>query len=114
MTEILAIGGYLTLMLWCLTLQHRIEINYAGGLYDDPAANYYLDVSPIMHFDANFINGVDSSGNPAQGQPVVTWNDRSQSSLGIDLTQPEAVKQGDYDNSQGTAEFKIKPPASMS
>ena len=79
------------------------EINYAGGLYDDPAANYYLDVSPIMHFDANFINGVDSSGNPAQGQPVVTWNDRSQSSLGIDLTQPEAVKQGDYDNSQGTA-----------
>lgn len=79
------------------------EINYAGGLYDDPAANYYLDVSPIMHFDANFINGVDVTGNPAQGQPIITWNDRSQSGLGIDLTQPDAVLQGDYDSSQGPA-----------
>lgn len=77
------------------------ELHYAGGLYDSTSASYYLDVSPIMHFDANFMNGLDASGNPTVGGAVASWSDRSGSATGISLSQAAASRQGLYDSTSG-------------
>lgn len=77
------------------------ELHYTNGIYDSPSASYYLDVSPIMHFDANFMNGVDASGNPGVGDPVTSWSDRSGGITGINLSQATAAKQGLYDLTNG-------------
>lgn len=77
------------------------ELHYTGGLYDSTSASYYLDVAPIMHFDATFINGSDSSGNPTVGDAVTSWSDRSGSATGINLSQATASEQGLYDSTSG-------------
>lgn len=77
------------------------ELHYTGGLYDSTSASYYLDVSPVMHFDANFMNGSDASGNPTPGTAVTSWSDRSGSVAGINLSQATASRQGLYDSTSG-------------
>ena len=77
------------------------ELHYANGLYDSTSAPYYLDASPVMHFDANFINGVDTSGNPAIGGAVSTWSDRSGNVINYNLTQISADSQATFALTEG-------------
>jgi hypothetical protein len=73
------------------------ELHYANGIYDSTSAPYYLDVSPLMHFDGKYIDGADSSNNPANGIAVTTWSDRSGGVVNYDLTQSTGSTQAIFD-----------------
>lgn len=67
------------------------ELHYPTGIYGDSSSLYYLTSSPIMHFDAKYIDGVDADNNPANGVSLSSWGDRSGGSTNYDLstaTQP--------------------------
>lgn len=73
------------------------ELHYAGGIYDQVSANYYLDVSPTIHLDGAFIDGSDATNNPASGSAVSTWVDRSGGSVSYNLTQSTGSAQATFD-----------------
>lgn len=72
------------------------ELHYSGGVYGDASANYYIDVPPIMHFDANFMDGVSSTNNPSDGDTLTSWGDRSGGATNYDLAQTTASAQPTY------------------
>lgn len=53
------------------------EIHYPQGLYSDPTAPYYVSSSPMYHFDALHINGLDKTQVYADGEWAQTWYDRT-------------------------------------
>lgn len=40
------------------------QLHYTDGLFDQLDARYRLDVTPVLHHDAMFVNGVDQTDNP--------------------------------------------------
>lgn len=40
------------------------QLHYTDGLFDQLDARYRLDVTPVLHHDAMFVNGVDQADNP--------------------------------------------------
>lgn len=72
------------------------ELHYAGGLFDLTSAQYYLATAPAMHFDATYIDGSTTAGNPSNGGSVSTWGDRSGNSVDYSLTQVSASMTPDY------------------
>ena len=40
------------------------HLHYTDGLFDQLDARYRLDVTPVLHHDAMFVNGVDQTNNP--------------------------------------------------
>ena len=69
------------------------ELAYPSGLYT-AGTPYVITTQPEMHYDASRVNGVDSSGNPAFGVAVSTWEDRSGNSR--DAVQATAADQGSF------------------
>ena len=54
------------------------ELHYPQGLYSDDTATYYLSQSPMLHFDASHMNGVDKTQLYAHDAWAEYWNDRTQ------------------------------------
>ena len=74
------------------------EIHYSSGIFSNASASYYLNVDPVMHFDGKYIDGADSANNPANGDAVSTWADRSGNITNYDLTQVTGSEQATFDS----------------
>ena len=61
------------------------QLSYSGGLFT--SSNYNISTQPIMHFDANILDGADNANNPSSGTAVSTWGDRSGQATNYDATQ---------------------------
>ena len=61
------------------------QLSYSGGLFT--SSNYNISTQPIMHFDANILDGADNANNPSTGTAVSTWGDRSGQATNYDATQ---------------------------
>lgn len=70
------------------------QLSYSGGLYT--SSNYNISTQPIMHFDANFLDGADNDNNPSHGTAVSTWGDRSGQATNYDATQATGSSQPTY------------------
>ena len=70
------------------------QLSYSGGLYT--SSNYNISVQPIMHFDANILDGADNNNNPSNGTAVSTWGDRSGQGTNYDATQAAGSAQPTY------------------
>ena len=68
-------------------------LHYPNGIFFDSGANYYISTQPIMHFDADYIDGADSANNPANTTALSSWGDRSGGSTNYDLSQATGTKQ---------------------
>lgn len=68
-------------------------LHYPNGIFFDSGATYYISTQPIMHFDADYIDGADSANNPANAAALSSWGDRSGGSTNYDLTQSTGTKQ---------------------
>ena len=68
-------------------------LHYPNGIFFDSGANYYISTQPIMHFDADYIDGADPANNPANAAALSSWGDRSGTATNYDLTQATANKQ---------------------
>ena len=73
------------------------ELHYSSGIFSNASATYYLNVDPVMHFDGKYIDGTDSTNNPANGDAVSTWADRSGNAANYDLTQATGSVQATFD-----------------
>lgn len=51
------------------------EYQSSNSAYDLDGTNS-TSVRPLHHFDANYINGVDTSGNPSNGSSISNWKAR--------------------------------------
>mgnify|MGYP001170952335 CR=1 FL=1 len=54
------------------------ELHYPQGIYSDTTATYYISQSPMLHFDASHMNGVDKTEVYAHDAWPEYWNDRTQ------------------------------------
>lgn len=71
-----------------------VQLSYTNGLYT--SSNYNISVQPIMHFDANILDGADNNNNPSNGTAVSTWGDRSGQGINYDATQATGSAQPTY------------------
>ena len=71
-------------------------LNYPNGIFFNPLATYYISTQPIMHFDADYIDGADDANNPTNGATLTTWGDRSGGVTNYDLSQTTAAEQPTY------------------
>lgn len=53
------------------------ELHYPGGLYADSTATYYIGTTPMLHFDASHMNGVDKTQVYGHGAHPQFWYDRT-------------------------------------
>jgi hypothetical protein len=81
------------------TYEANGELAYPSGLYT-AGTPYVITTQPDMHYDGSRINGADASGNPAVGDAVSSWQDRSGNSRDADQAtgadQGSFVKMGGY------------------
>ena len=54
------------------------ELHYPQGIYADSSATYYIGQSPMLHFDASHMNGVDKTQVYSDGAWPEYWYDRTQ------------------------------------
>lgn len=83
------------------------ELHYAGGLFTDSSATYYLGTAPEMHFDAAILDGADSANNPADGTSVSTYGNRSGSATSYTATQTYGAYQPLYKESGGLSFVQV-------
>jgi hypothetical protein len=71
-------------------------LNYPNGIFFNSSANYYISTQPIMHFDADYMDGADDANNPTNGATLTSWGDRSGGATDYDLGQTTASEQPTY------------------
>jgi hypothetical protein len=71
-------------------------LHYPNGIFFNPLATYYISTQPIMHFDADYIDGADDANNPTNGATLTSWGDRSGGATNYDLSQATAAEQPTY------------------
>jgi len=71
-------------------------LNYPNGIFFSPLATYYISTQPIMHFDADYMDGADDANNPTNGATLTSWGDRSGGATNYDLAQTTASEQPTY------------------
>jgi hypothetical protein len=71
-------------------------LNYPNGIFFNPLATYYISTQPIMHFDADYIDGADDANNPTNGATLTAWSDRSGGVTNYNLSQTTAAEQPTY------------------
>jgi len=76
-------------------------LNYPNGIFFNSGATYYISTQPIMHFDADYIDGADEANNPTNGATLTSWGDRSGGATNYDLSQTTASEQPTYYSSAG-------------
>lgn len=54
------------------------ELHYPQGIYADSSATYYIGTSPLLHFDASHMNGLDKTQVYGHGDWAEYWYDRTQ------------------------------------
>ena len=75
------------------------QLHYLDSpIFNDSGATWYIGTQADWHYDALRMNGADTTGNPADGAVVTSWEDRSGNSL-------------DLSNSSGSAQpiYRTKP-----
>ncbi len=53
------------------------ELHYDQGIYTNKLATYYIPTSPMMHFDAQHLDGVTNNSDMADQTFVPVWYDRT-------------------------------------
>lgn len=53
------------------------ELHYDQGIYTNKLATYYIPTSPMMHFDAQYLDGVTNNSDMADQTFVPVWYDRT-------------------------------------
>ena len=53
------------------------ELHYDQGIYTNKLADYYIPTSPIMHFDAQYLDGLTNNSDMADQTFVPVWYDRT-------------------------------------
>ena len=76
-------------------------LHYPNGIFFNSGATYYISTQPIMHFDADFIDGADDANNPTNGATLTSWGDRSGGVTNYDLAQTTASEQPTYYSAAG-------------
>ena len=71
-------------------------LNYPNGIFFNSGATYYISTQPIMHFDADYIDGANDANNPTNGATLTSWGDRSGGATNYDLAQTTASAQPTY------------------
>ena len=54
------------------------ELHYPQGIYSDTTATYYISQSPMLHFDASHMNGINTQEVYAHDEWAEYWNERTQ------------------------------------
>lgn len=71
-------------------------LHYPNGIFFNSLATYYISTQPIMHFDADYIDGADAANNPINGATLTAWGDRSGGVNNYNLSQTTAAEQPTY------------------
>lgn len=53
------------------------ELHYDQGIFANKLADYYIPTSPIMHFDAQYLDGLTNNNDMADQTFVPVWYDRT-------------------------------------
>ena len=80
------------------TVSQSNLINYDGGILTaDTTSPYYMGsgISPTIHVDARYFDGLDSANNPTPGVKVASWTNKA--NPGLTLIQNTAANQPTYE-----------------